>query len=91
MRSRALSPTLYNMTSDNDDDGVLLDLQELRDILDQRADTSALDQMQQRTWLIHWGLVILLSTVICWGGFGFSFLFFVGSRKMMIKRLVLLN
>ena len=51
----------------------------------------ALDQMQQRTWLIHWGLVILLSTVICWGGFGFSFLFFVGSRKMMIKRLVLLN
>lgn len=43
-------------------DSALDDILELRDILDVRqAQDSPVEQMQQRTWLIHWGLVIMLS------------------------------
>ncbi|KAI8140871.1 eIF3 subunit 6 N terminal domain-containing protein [Fennellomyces sp. T-0311] len=42
-------------------DGALEELQKLRETIDHKSGVPALQQLQQRTWLIHWSLFIIFN------------------------------
>ncbi|KAG2212630.1 hypothetical protein INT47_000606 [Mucor saturninus] len=61
---RSLSATWGKMASEiltGNWDAALEEMQKLREAIDQKSNSSPLQQLQQRTWLLHWSLFVFFN------------------------------